>query len=79
MRAMRLVRSEKHDIKTANSNSIIISSTNQEPPQVCQAIGDIVRQTEKTPNNYTYVEFLFGVLDYAGLKYIENYHTATTM
>ena len=34
MRAMRLVRSEKHDIKTANTNSII-SSTNQgksEPP-----------------------------------------------
>ena len=42
--------------------------------QVCQAIGDIVRQTEKTPNDYTYVEFLFGVLDYAGLKYIDTFH-----
>ena len=65
-----ITSSQKLDVANLESLSVIPTQR-----QVCQAIGDIVRQTEKTPNHYTYVEFPFGVLDYAGLKYIENYHT----
>ena len=60
----KLLRSsEKLDV--TNPKCISVVPTEQ---QVRDAIADIVRQKEKTPNEYTYIEFPFGSLDYAGLK-----------
>ena len=63
----KLVRSsEKLDV--TNPKCISVIPTEQ---QVRDAIADIVWQKEKTPNEYTYI---FGLLDYAGLKDIEKYY-----
>jgi hypothetical protein len=42
--------------------------------QVRQAISNLYKKQEVVPIHYTYVKFPFGILDYDGLKKIQEYH-----
>ena len=39
--------------------------------QVRQAISNLYKKQEEVPSQYTYVKFPFGILDYDGLKKIQ--------
>ena len=42
--------------------------------QVRDAIAVIIQHKEKAPNEYAYIKFPFGLLDYTGLKDIDKYY-----
>ena len=66
----QLIRSSEK-LNVTNHDSISVIPSQQE---VRDAITHIVQEQEKAPNEYVYIEFPFGRLDYTGLKEIEQYY-----
>ena len=65
-----LIRSAEK-LKVTNQECIGVIPTQQ---QVRDAIAHLEQEQEKTPEQFIYIKFPFGLLDNAGLKDIEKYH-----
>ena len=59
------------ELDVTNHKCLSVIPTQQ---QVRDAIADIIQHKEKAPNEYAYIEFPFGLLDYTGLKDIDKYY-----